>query len=327
MDQNNEIKSPRVSVVIPVYNTGAYVEEAVRSIMNQTLKDIEIIIIDDGSTDNSLSVIKELAREDNRIEWISQTNKGQSVARNIGIDRARGEYIYFMDSDDFLEEDALSSCLFKADRYNVDFLLFNADVLNPEMSSAGHIDYKKPVLDDEIVYSGMGMMDKMLVQGSYRCSPCIHFIRLSHLRTLSLRFYPGIIHEDELFSALLYLQSKRVIYLPTAYFKRRFRPGSVMTSQYTLKNVNSYLIVCDQLLIFSGNLAANEKLLVHRIISYVLDPNIYRANILPFRERAYIFHKCIVMRMIRFLSMKTILVFLFPWTIQLKQFISHIIRG
>ena len=327
MDQDKEIKTPRVSVVIPVYNTEAYVEEAVRSIMNQTLKDIEIIIIDDGSTDNSLSVIKELAREDNRIEWFTQTNMGQSVARNVGIGRAKGDYIYFMDSDDFLEEDALSNCLSKADRNNVDFLLFNAEILNREMSSDGQIDYKKPVLDDKIVYTGIGMMHEMLIQGTYRCSPCIHFIRLSHIRTLSLRFYPGIIHEDELFSALLYLQSQRVVYLPISYFKRRFRPNSVMTSQYTLKNVNSYLIVCGQLLIFSRNLDPTEKSLVHRLISYVLDPNIYRANILPFRERVYVFNKCIGMRMIRFLSMKTILVLLFPWTIQLKHFSRNIIRG
>lgn len=326
MDQNRQVNRPKVSVVIPVYNTEAYVEEAVRSIMNQTLNDIEIIIINDGSTDKSLSVIKELAREDNRIKWLSQPNMGQSVARNVGMDRAKGDYIYFMDSDDFLEEDALSSCFSKADRSNVDFLLFNAEILKQKNSIYGQIDYKKPFLDDRIVYTGISMIDEMLTQSSYRCSPCIHFIRLSHIRALSLRFYPGIIHEDELFSALLYLQSHRVVYLPTAYFKRRFRPNSVMTSQYTLKNANSYLIVGEQLLSFSKNLDATGKSLVHRIISYVLDPNIYRANILPMRERLYVFYKCIGTRMIKFTSVKTIIVLLFPWTIQIKHFFKHYIR-
>lgn len=90
MDQGKELNNPKVSVIIPVFNTEAYLEEAVRSIMNQTLKALEIIIIDDGSTDNSLTIIKKLAQEDIRIKWLTQQNSGQSVARNIGIENARG---------------------------------------------------------------------------------------------------------------------------------------------------------------------------------------------------------------------------------------------
>ena len=98
--ENEEIK---VSVVIPVYNTEKYVREAVESIMNQTLRELEIIIINDGSTDNSLQVVEELAAADSRIQVYSQANQGGSVARNAGIARAYGKYIYFMDSDDYLD--------------------------------------------------------------------------------------------------------------------------------------------------------------------------------------------------------------------------------
>lgn len=323
MDQCKEMNSPKVSVIIPVYNTEAYLEEAVRSIMNQTLKDLEIIIIDDGSTDNSLAVIKKLAQEDNRIEWLSQPNSGQSVARNIGIEKARGKYLYFMDSDDFLEAEALMSCLLLADENNVDFLLFNAEILRDKHNFDVKIDYKKPDLNDKEIFSGSSILSEMLNQKTYRCSPCIHFISLKTIQSLSLRFFPGIIHEDELFSGLLYLQSQRVIYLPRTYFKRRLRPNSVMTSKYSMKNVWSYLTVGEQLLFFAKNQGADNQFLTQRLISYILDPNIYRANKLTFRERIFILRKCIDKQLIKFISTKTIIVLIFPLTIKLKRIIIH----
>lgn len=105
----NPMSNSMVSIIIPVYNTEEFVEEAVRSIMNQTLQDIEIIIINDGSTDNSLSIIRKLANEDDRIQIYSRENKGLSATRNQGIYLAKGKYLYFMDSDDYLEPDALES--------------------------------------------------------------------------------------------------------------------------------------------------------------------------------------------------------------------------
>ena len=90
-----------VSVIIPVYNTEEFVEEAVRSIMNQTLQEIEIIVINDGSTDGSLSIIERLAKEDKRIRTYTQQNQGLSATRNKGNEYAQGKYIYFMDSDDY----------------------------------------------------------------------------------------------------------------------------------------------------------------------------------------------------------------------------------
>lgn len=113
--ENKEIK---VSVVIPVYNTEKYVREAVESIMNQTLRELEIIIINDGSTDNSLQVAEELAAADSRIQVYSQTNRGLSMARNAGITHAHGRYIYFMDSDDLLEKDAMELCYSKCEEKN-----------------------------------------------------------------------------------------------------------------------------------------------------------------------------------------------------------------
>ena len=96
---------PIVSIIIPVYNVEKYIEKCLNSVLNQTLKDIEIICINDGSTDNSLMILKEFAKKDKRIVLINQENKGQGESRNLGISIAKGEYIAFLDSDDWVEKD------------------------------------------------------------------------------------------------------------------------------------------------------------------------------------------------------------------------------
>ena len=93
----------KVSVIIPVYNVEKYLRECLDSVINQTLKDIEIICVNDGSTDNSLQILEEYAQKDERIKIIAQENKGQAVARNVGIKIAQGEFIGFLDSDDYLD--------------------------------------------------------------------------------------------------------------------------------------------------------------------------------------------------------------------------------
>ena len=93
----------KVSVIIPIYNVENYLEECLDSIVNQTLKDIEIICVNDGSTDNSLDIINKYAAKDDRITVIDQENGGHAVATNRGMDLAKGKYLYLMDSDDFVK--------------------------------------------------------------------------------------------------------------------------------------------------------------------------------------------------------------------------------
>lgn len=96
-----------VSVIVPNYNGEKYIEKCIRSIIEQTYRNIEIIVVDDGSTDNSLDVIKKMKEEDERIQFISQANMNASIARNRGIEISKGEYLYFIDSDDIMYEKAL----------------------------------------------------------------------------------------------------------------------------------------------------------------------------------------------------------------------------
>ncbi len=94
----------KISVIVPVYNTEEYIEKCIRSIMNQTYKNMEIIIVNDGCTDNSIKVVEELKKSDDRIIIVNQENQGVSAARNAGLEKASGEYVAFVDSDDYLDE-------------------------------------------------------------------------------------------------------------------------------------------------------------------------------------------------------------------------------
>ena len=109
-----------VSIVIPVYNVEKYIEKCLLSVINQTYKNLEIIIVNDGTKDNSLKICEKIKQMDERVKIINQKNGGLSCARNTGIDNANGEYICFVDSDDFLENDFVEVLLNFAKEKNVD---------------------------------------------------------------------------------------------------------------------------------------------------------------------------------------------------------------
>ena len=115
-----------ISIIIPVYNSEKYLATALESAKNQTYQNIEIILVDDGSTDNSITILEKYALSDNRIKIISQTNQGISAARNAGIKMATGKYITFLDSDDFLSRDAIEKMVTAIENNYVDFVVCQA---------------------------------------------------------------------------------------------------------------------------------------------------------------------------------------------------------
>lgn len=117
----------KVSVIIPVYNVEKYLRQNLESVANQTLKDIEIICVDDGSTDSSFEIVKEFAEKDSRFVPVQQANGGAGAARNNGLRRARGKYLSFLDSDDFFEPNMLEEAYNKAEATKADFVVFQSD--------------------------------------------------------------------------------------------------------------------------------------------------------------------------------------------------------
>ena len=145
---------PKVSVIIPVYNVEKYLRECLDSVVNQTLKDIEIILVDDGSTDSSLSICNEYAKKDSRITVLQQDHKGAGAARNKGLEIAQGEYLSILDSDDFFELDMLENMLNEAKKYNLDICICDSQDFDMRLQKIyDNTSIKKDLLPSKKVFS------------------------------------------------------------------------------------------------------------------------------------------------------------------------------
>ena len=130
-----------VSIIIPVYNTEIFLDKCIKSVIGQTYNNIEIIIVNDGSTDNSIKIIKKYANNDKRIMLINQSNQGVSKARNEGIKKAKGKYILFVDGDDYIEPNAVELSLQRIKEYNVDVIKFNVNIYDKD-GNVEHENYE-----------------------------------------------------------------------------------------------------------------------------------------------------------------------------------------
>jgi len=300
-----------ISVIIPVYNTAQYLEDAIGSIMNQTLRNIEIIVVNDGSTDDSERIIHGLMDIDKRIRYYALSqNQGQSVARNEALKYAKGKYVYFMDSDDIILSGALEKCYIQCEQKQLDVLFFDGDVFCEYGLPNLAWDYHRTSrYDESLIYNGTNLFNDMLDNYTHRAVPWLMLISRIHLEKLKLNFYPGIIHEDELFTIQLYLQSACVGCLKQSWVKHRVRSNSTMTTRYSIRNVHCYLTVIDELFTFA-NLNGHKEL-IKKYARYTLNPVFQTAKVLPANEKYEALRLCIQKGYLQYLSIRTLLKFLF----------------
>lgn len=239
-------KPSKVSVIVPVYNVEKYLSECLDSICNQTLSELEIICVNDGSTDSSLEILKRYAVIDNRIVILSQTNGGLSVARNTGIKFAKGEYIYFCDSDDKLDVKALETLYNRAEIDNLDMLYFDAEAFfesaEVEKQFASYKTYYKRKNNYQGIYSGKKLFNELLKNNDYLPSACINFVKIDFIQKNNLIFEPGIMHEDNLWSLKCALLAERAGYSANTFFHRRVRANSIVTQQINFNHVYGYFL-------------------------------------------------------------------------------------
>lgn len=314
------MSNPKVSIIIPVYNTGKYLESSVSSIQNQSLRDIEIIIIDDGSTDNSSDIIKEFADRDYRIRKFYQSNQGQSVARNLGIDNACGDYLYFMDSDDILELDTLSACYERCVSQNLDIVIFDADVFyeGGNNGKSGFNYIRAGSLEDR-VYEGKEIMEELLAKDLFKAVPWLFFARRDLIEKLKLRFYPGIIHEDELFTPILYLGAERIGFIPRVFFHRRIRDNSTMTNKFSDRNLTGYFSVIESLKIFKKGCDNRDGMIIERLIKNIVISISDQSGSLSVSRRYSIIRSFAKGNLIKYTKIKNILVLLSPFSNTIKE--------
>lgn len=144
------MKNQKVSLIVPVYNCSTFLRKCLDSIINQTYKNIEILLINDGSTDDSLSICNEYSNNDNRIIVINKTNSGVSSTRNIGINKSTGEFIMFVDADDMLFPNSVEVLLKGIEDGNYDLVIGNYVLLNNDNTQSNHtviINYEKSLLN------------------------------------------------------------------------------------------------------------------------------------------------------------------------------------
>ncbi|MBC1779166.1 glycosyltransferase [Listeria booriae] len=215
-----------ISVIVPVYNVADYLEECLNSLLSQTFQDFEIIVVDDGSTDGSSDILAVYSQLIPNLRLFRQANAGLSAARNLGLQHAIGEYIYFLDSDDFLELDTFEKCFQLAESYQLDFVKFDARPFSEDESIAENKYDSKAVLEPHRLYR----QDEWLeTQHQHYNSPVwLFLIRHAIIQTHELTFKEGILHEDELFTPQLFAVSDRIMYLDKTFFHRRYRRDSIM---------------------------------------------------------------------------------------------------
>lgn len=295
----------KVSVILPIYNVAPYLDETFISVLGQSLREIEIIAVNDGSTDSSGEIIRKYAEEDPRILSFSQENKGQSAARNLALKHATGKYIYMMDSDDKLADmDALRKCYEYAEKCQADFIFFDGDSFSKEGALRTSWNTKRTHLVEEHTrYGGEHLLNLMLDTRAHNCVVWLLLIRRSYLERIGLTFFEGIIHEDELFTTILTLQSDNIFCLRQSLVAHRVRDASTMGISYSRRNVDCYLTVADELLRF------RQTPIIHKFLRYTLSKVFYTAHLIPFKDKPAVFLRALRSGYMRYIGMKSALVF------------------
>lgn len=240
-------KNYKVTIIIPVYNVEPYLEECLDSVLNQTLEEIEIICINDGSTDDSLHILKSYACKDRRIAIYNQRNQGLSIARNVGLEHARGEYIYFLDSDDIIDTNALMILYEQASRDDLDILYFDGISFYENEIIEAQFPEKRIVersLKLEGVYSGLDLLQKLDATNGYKSMVWLQLIRREFLIQNNFKFKKRMLHEDLLFSLETILQAKQVGFHPSSLHLYRIREDSITTQQKRFENFYGFFISC-----------------------------------------------------------------------------------
>ena len=238
----------KVSIIIPVYNVEKYLNECINSAINQTLKGIEIIAINDGSTDDSLEILMKYKKKYDFVKVINQQNKGVSEARNIGVEEAKGEYIYFLDSDDYIDIDSMEYTYNLAKKHDLDIVTFDAKVFFDNCSNQNvKNSYDRHKLLESKVMSGEEFYCYAWKNRGYRIPIGLNLYRREFLKNMNIKFYKGIIHEDELYSTYAFILSKKIMYTPHSFFNRRIRENSIMTTEIGVKNIVGITVVADQM--------------------------------------------------------------------------------
>jgi len=227
------------SIIIPVYNVEKYLNECIDSILNQDFENYEIICVDDGSTDNSYSILESYG-DNEKLKIIKQKNKGQSSARNIALEMAQGKYIWFIDSDDKISKDSLSILYEKISYKDYDIVFFNAINFFETnfLEKKGWREYVRKNIMEEV--NAKSFFELEMKDNNLFVQPGMYIYKREGYK--NLRFINGILHEDNPFFAELIWSEPDAIcsIIKEGLYLRRIREDSTMTKNKNMNHYNGY---------------------------------------------------------------------------------------
>lgn len=226
------LENKKISIIVPIYNVEKYLAECIESIQNQSYSNIEIILVDDESPDNSGKIAEEYASTDKRIKVIHKKNGGLSDARNAGMEVATGDYLMFVDSDDLLTPDACKVLEEKIEKESADYVIGNYINChengelwdNPIFNTEKYKEFKLNIKD---------YTDSFYIMNS---SACNKIFDLNFIRKLNLKFEVGLPAEDAIFTTYCFIKSNKVYYIPhVMYVYRQRNAGTSISMNCTSK--------------------------------------------------------------------------------------------
>lgn len=263
MDVQQEVLNPVISVIVSIYNVQDYVKRSVQSIQNQTYKNLEIILVDDGSTDNSGKICDEFAKYDERIKVIHKVNGGLSSARNEGIRIAAGEYIAFVDGDDWIDDTMYEGMMSAMLKYDADIAICNYK----EISKKGIRDTST---DDITVFEGRETL-KVFIEEDEKYQIQNAAWNKLYKRSLmgNLSFPEGKLFEDIVYTTKLLAGSKKAVYVNKAYYNYIFdRSDSIMNSKKVERLITDQIPAYREKGEFLLSIGEKELFLTHQFFFY-----------------------------------------------------------
>lgn len=240
---NQNASKPFFSIIIPVYNTGHLLEKCIESVITQDISSYEVLIINDGSTDNSEIICQTIVEKYENIRYFSKKNGGLSDARNVGLLNSKGEYIIFLDSDDIIQTGSLIKLVSVMKKYN-NVEIFACNYLYCSHNSKSLIQYKGM---DRKIYTGSDFLGIQLKNRSMSMSVCRNIYKLDFLKTNELFFYEGVYHEDEEWSPRAFLSAQSTIFVDDYFYIAIARENSITQKRDLRKNALDLIKIVERL--------------------------------------------------------------------------------
>lgn len=229
---------PKASIIIPIYNVKNYMKKCVDSVINQTEKDIEIILVDDGSTDGSELLCDEFSRKDSRITVIHKKNGGLSSARNAGVQIAKSDYILFVDGDDYILRNTVQRLVEIVTLYPADVVQF--EYIEVEENDKTSIDEKKENIQINRADTSRALFDNLYRKGGVYASGCTKLICKKLLQRIP---FASLQHEDEMWCTMAFSLPISITYTNETFYCYVMRPNSIIHSSFNHKSLDIYKVI------------------------------------------------------------------------------------